>query len=84
MAHQEIMLLLWLMSQDSRELLREENLFNFQNLPDCTHGDQLEFLRRVSNTTYDYAKVINDAFKSSTDYGGYETDEGLDRQLDSC
>ena len=42
--------------------------YSTQNLPDCTHGDQLEFLRRVSNTTYDYAKVINDAFKSSTDY----------------
>ena len=55
--------------------------YSTQNLPDCTHGDQLEFLRRVSNTTYDYAKVINDAFKSSTDYSGYESDEGLDKQL---
>ena len=55
--------------------------YSTQNLPDCTHGDQLEFLRRVSNTTYDYAKVINDAFKSSTDFNGYETQEGLDKQL---
>ena len=40
--------------------------FSTANLPDCTHGDQIEFLRRVSNTTYDYAEVISEAFNSSS------------------
>ena len=55
--------------------------FGLENLPDCTHGDQLEFLRRVTNTTYDYAKVINEAFKSSNDFDQYDDEIGLDRQL---
>ena len=63
------------------ERVAERRILLNSKFTDCTHGDQLEFLRRVSNTTYDYAKVINDAFKSSTDYSGYETDEGLDKQL---
>ena len=55
--------------------------FGLENLPNCTHGDQLEFLRRVTNTTYDYAKVISEAFTSSTDFDGYDSEIGLDRQL---
>lgn len=54
--------------------------FSTANLPDCTHGDQIEFLRRVSNTTYDYAEVISEAFNSSSDSESY-TDTNLDKQL---
>jgi hypothetical protein len=54
--------------------------FSTANLPDCTHGDQIEFLRRVSNTTYDYAEVISEAFNSSSDSDSY-TDSNLDKQL---
>lgn len=54
--------------------------FSTQNLPDCTHGDQVEFLRKVSNTTYSYADVISDAFKKSNDFDSY-TDSNLDKQL---
>ena len=55
--------------------------FGLENLPDCTHGDQLEYLRRVTNTTYDYAKVINEAFKNSTDSDTYDNEIGLEKQL---
>ena len=54
--------------------------FSTQNLPDCTHGDQVEFLRKVSNTTYSYADVISEAFKKSNDFDSY-TDSNLDKQL---
>tara|TARA_B100001063_G_scaffold6977_1_gene5266 strand:- start:20217 stop:21818 length:1602 start_codon:yes stop_codon:yes gene_type:complete len=54
--------------------------FSTENLPDCTHGDQIEFLRRVSNTTYDYAEVISEAFNNSDDSESY-TDSNLDKQL---
>ena len=54
--------------------------FSTENLPDCTHGDQVEFLRRVSNTTYDYAEVISEAFNKSNDFENY-TDSNLDKQL---
>ena len=55
--------------------------FGLENLPDCTHGDQLEYLRKVTNTTYDYAKVINEAFKNSTDSDTYDNEIGLEKQL---
>lgn len=55
--------------------------FGLDNLPDCTHGDQLEYLRRVTNTTYDYAKVINEAFKNSSDADTYDNEIGLEKQL---
>ena len=48
---------------------------------DSTHGDQLEYLRRVTNTTYDYAKVINEAFKNSSDFDAYDNEIGLEKQL---
>ena len=57
------------------------SFFGLENLPDCTHGDQLEYLRRVTNTTYDYAKVINEAFKNSTDSDTYDNEIGLEKQL---
>ena len=55
--------------------------YGINNLPGCTHGDQLEFLRRVTNTTYGYAKVISEAFTSSNDFDAYDDDIGLDKQL---
>ena len=54
--------------------------YSTDELPDCTLGEQIQYLRRVSNTTYAYAGVINDAYNNSNDYNGY-TDSTLDNQL---
>ena len=47
--------------------------YDVNNLPDCTHGDKLGFLRGVANTTYTYAGVINEAYENSTDQVDYGT-----------
>ena len=47
-------------------------LHDVQNIPDCTYGEQLAFMRGTINTTFTYAQVINEAFEASTnavDYG---------------
>jgi uncharacterized protein (DUF1501 family) len=52
-----------------------------KNLPDCTHGDQIEFLRRISNATYSYASVIHEAYNQSEDFNKYDAENDLDTQL---
>lgn len=45
------------------------------NVPPCTYGDQLGFLRTTTNTTFAYAGVINTAYQASTSqasYGNYD------------
>lgn len=47
-------------------------LYNMQNLPACTYGDQLRFLRGTTNTTFNYSEVIHDAYSNAVndvDYG---------------
>jgi len=47
-------------------------LHDVQNIPGCTYGEQLGFLRGTINTTFTYAGVIHEAYESSTnavDYG---------------
>jgi len=69
-------------NEDRLERVAERGeFFDTTNLPDCTHGDQLEFLRKVCNTTYDYADVISQAFKASSDYNDYDSNIGLENQL---
>lgn len=41
------------------------------NVPPCTYGDQLSFLRTTTNTTFAYAGVINNAFQASTTQATY-------------
>ena len=50
------------------------------NLPDCVYGEQLEFLRGTTNTTYKYANTIHQAFENGTNTQEY-LDEKLGRQL---
>lgn len=42
------------------------NLFNVADIPDCTKGSQLKFVRGVLNTTLKYSKVIKEAAASQT------------------
>jgi uncharacterized protein (DUF1501 family) len=41
------------------------------NVPACTYGDQLGFLRTTTNTTFAYAGVINTAYQASTSQASY-------------
>jgi len=53
-------------------------VYGINELPDCTHGDKLKFMRSITNSTYGYADVIYDSFNQSTDYtsgDGYPDDD---------
>ncbi|NAS31938.1 DUF1501 domain-containing protein [Flavobacteriaceae bacterium R38] len=50
------------------------------DLPDCTYGDQLEYMRGSINTTYTYAEKIHQAYQRSSNAAAYE-DTGISRQL---
>jgi len=53
---------------------------NVTDLPPCNYGDQLGFIRATTNTTFNYAGVIKDAYDSSTNEAPYD-DRELSRQL---
>ncbi len=64
-----------------KKVAENGTLFDTKNLPDCTHGDQIEFLRRISNATYSYASVIHEAYNESEDFNKYDAENDLDTQL---
>lgn len=41
-------------------------LHDVLNIPGCTYGDQLGFMRGMTNTTFTYAGVINQAYEAAT------------------
>ena len=54
---------------NTRQLERiasDGTLFNVADIPDCTKGSQLKFVRGVMNTTLKYSKVIKDAAATQT------------------
>lgn len=51
-------------------------LHDMSNLPPCTYGDQLGFMRGTTNTTFTYAGIIHDAYSNSSNSVAY-----LDQQL---
>jgi uncharacterized protein (DUF1501 family) len=55
-------------------------LYDMQNLPGCTYGDQLRFLRGTTNTTFNYSEIIHNAYASSSNDVTY-LDEPLGNQL---
>ena len=64
-----------------KKVAENGTLFDIKNLPDCTHGDQIEFLRRISNATFNYASVIHKAYNESEDFNKYDAENDLDTQL---
>ncbi len=50
------------------------------DLPDCTYGDRLAYLRSVTNNTFNYAKTIFDAYNKASNTVEYSK-EGIGRQL---
>lgn len=55
-------------------------LHDLANLPSCTYGSQLGFLRSTTNNTLAYAEVINAAYENGSNTIEYGTDQ-LSRQL---
>lgn len=55
-------------------------LHDVLDVPDCTFGEQLEFLRGMTNTTFTYASTINEAYESAENAVEYDTQD-LGRQL---
>lgn len=55
-------------------------LHDMTSLPGCTYGTQLQFMRGTTNTTFNYAETIFNAYSSSTNSVNY-LNEKLGRQL---
>ncbi len=51
---------------DLYEIAQSGQLYPLENLPDCYFGEQLEYMRLVTNTTFRYAEVIKEAYDNST------------------
>ena len=49
------------------------------NVPGCTYGDRLQFMRSVTNTTFTYAGVINQAYTSSTTSASFNNNDFADQ-----
>lgn len=55
------------------EIAQTGQLYNLDNLPECTYGEQLGFLRTVANTTFNYAEIIKEKYdegENSVSYNG--------------
>jgi len=59
---------------------RNGSLHGLNDIPDCTYGDRLEYLRSIANNTFTYAGTISEAFNSSSNGVTY-LDDSLGRQL---
>lgn len=46
-------------------------LHDVVNLPECLYGEQLGFLRAITNSTYTYAGVIHEAYNGATNSVAY-------------
>lgn len=55
-------------------------LYDVLDVPDCTFGQQLEFMRGMINTTFTYASTINEAYENASNAVEYDT-QSLGRQL---
>ncbi len=47
-------------------------LHDVDNLPECTYGEQLGYIRAVANTTFRYASVLSEAFDAGSNANGTE------------
>ena len=55
-------------------IARSGQLFDVQDVPDCTYGEQLGYIRAVANTTFRYAGVLSEAFDAGLNSAEYEND----------
>ena len=66
---------------DQLEAIAESGIVHdMTDLPDCTYGSQLGFMRGTTNTTYTYAGLIHEAYTNASNSVDYANDE-LGQQL---
>ncbi|NER12944.1 DUF1501 domain-containing protein [Leptobacterium flavescens] len=63
-----------------QDVAENGTMHDMLNLPDCTYGDQLEYMRGSINTTYTYAEKIHAAYGRASNAVAYQ-DTGIARQL---
>ncbi len=56
------------------------SLYDINDVPDCYYGDQLRFLRTVTNSNYTFSEAINNAYQNSTNNATYSNNQ-LSEQL---
>lgn len=62
------------------EIARTGQLYDTSNVPECTYGEQLKYVRAVANTTFTYAGVLAEAYDAGSNSAEFEND-GLGDQL---
>ena len=55
-------------------IARNGQLYDVNDVPECTYGDQLGYIRAVANTTFRYAGVLAEAFEAGVNSAEYEND----------
>lgn len=65
------------------QIIENETFYNLNGLNDCTYDDKVRFLREATNTTFNYAEVITEAYDRSgpNDFAGYLEEDSFARQL---
>lgn len=66
--------------QQLYDLAQNGWLHDLQNLPECLYGEQLGYIRAITNGTFIYAGVIYEAFNSATNSVSY-ANSNLSNQL---
>ena len=67
--------------EELEQLAQSGQLYDTVNLPDCYFGEQLGFVRAVTNSTFRYAEAISDAYNGSSNSVAYEGDLGYQLSL---
>lgn len=62
------------------EIAQLGQLYSLDNLPDCLYGEQLGYMRAVTNSTFVYAGAIKSAYDATTNQVQYPNGD-LGRQL---
>lgn len=67
--------------EELEEIARNGQLYPLDNLPDCTVGEQLGYMRTIANSTFIYAETIATASERATNAVDYQQNNPLARQL---
>lgn len=55
-------------------IARNGQLYDVADVPECTYGEQLSYVRAVANTTFRYAGVLAEAYEAGRNTVEYEND----------
>lgn len=61
------------------QIAEEGKLYSTDNLPDCLHGVQVDYVRQIANNTYRYADVIKEAYEKAGNEVEYSRSELADQ-----